>query len=97
MIWIYLGYVFGGGCVFVAALVIARFRQGASIGAKLTPMSPHDRLRVVLIIRLVEEAEGELLKAAWDGKHERGHPAIGDLLFQLHEVRDLARKYLREH
>lgn len=86
----------GLACLFLAAFVISRVRQGAKIGATLRPMSGEDRLRVSLVVRSLEDAERELLKAAWIG-NQPGHPRIGELLLDLKDLESRARRLLREY
>lgn len=77
-----------------AAFVISRYREAARVGAQIKPMSADDRLRVVLALRMFEDAERELLKAAWIN-HQPGHPHVGDLVLDLKELQARARQILR--
>jgi hypothetical protein len=93
--WLYLAPI-TLGCVFLAAFLFVRVRQGVKIGAQYRPLSGEDRLRVSLVLRSLEDAERGLLKAAWRD-NQPGHPAIGDLLLMLKETATRARQLLREH
>jgi hypothetical protein len=81
--------------VAFAALVIRRnYKRAEKGGEKMKPMASDDRLRISLALRHLEDADRELAKAAWiDG--QPGHPAVGELLFDLRDLQARARQSLR--
>lgn len=96
-LWNALPYAFVFSLLCAAAYVLSRYRDAERIGRKVQePLSGDDRLRISLVVRSIEEAERELLKAAWKG-NQPGHPSVGELLLDLKEFEARARRLLREH
>ncbi len=83
------------GLLLLGAVIIGRFKQGAEMGALLTPLSPDDRLRVALALRAFGEAEKELAKVAWV-ENRPGNPQVMGLRMELMELQVRAQKLLRE-
>jgi hypothetical protein len=90
-----LGVILLIGCVSIAAMFFVRYKQASQLGERIKPLSPDDRLRVSLALNSLEQAERELMKAAWRDNLP-GHLQVGDLLHDTHRLYNRCLRLLKE-
>jgi hypothetical protein len=82
--------------LIIAAFFFSMYQQSRIMGSQTMPLSADDRLRLALTLRLLEDAEKELAKAAWHNA-QPGHPALSSLLMELQDLQLQARRVIRQH